>query len=330
LKTSPLIVIGASAGGVSALRSIVSGLGQRFEAPILIVLHVGAHPSLLPEVLTAAGSLGAKHAEHGERIRPRQIYIAPPDHHMMVEDGCVLLKRGPKVNWARPAIDPLFQSAADSYGPNAIGVILSGNLNDGTLGLHAIKRRGGITIVQDPQDAECPDMPRSAAAHVQVDYCSRVADIPGLLVRLSDEHQEAIESSLSAIDESPIMNNDEEFDRPLALACPECGGALRRIEHARMVEFRCHIRHVYTAEILCEAHFDLMEGTLRAAERIVNERAELCRQMAERATSEGTAGEVHLWRAAEAQATDRAIGLRDFVEQDWIRPQAAPAAEPAI
>ena len=143
MKRSPLIVIGASAGGVSALRLLVAGLGPDLAAPILIVLHIGAHRSLLPEVLMTKGLL-VKHAEEGEPILPGHIYIAPSDRHMQIIGGCVQLNRGPKENWARPAIDPLFRSAAQSHGPAAIGVILTGQINDGTLGLGEIKRRDDL------------------------------------------------------------------------------------------------------------------------------------------------------------------------------------------
>ena len=321
MKKFPLIVIGASAGGVNALRAIVQGFGQKLESPILIALHVGAYPSILPELLVSAGAPAAKHAENGEKICPRQIYIAPPDRHMVVENGCVRLTRGPKVNWARPAIDPLFQSAAVHYGTQAIGVILSGTLNDGTLGLQAIKRHGGISVVQDPNDAEYPGMPRSAAHNVEVDYCPKAADIPALLVRLSVELQRTTERlAQPPKEESLPMSNGEEFERPVALMCPDCGGALRRREIGNMVEYRCHIRHAYTAEVLCAAHFTRVEEALRTAERMLNERAELCRQMAASAISQGLTGELESWQAAQTQATDRALEVRDLVEREWTQP----------
>lgn len=319
-------MIGASAGGVTALRTVAAGLHKELAAPVLIVLHIGAHPSLLPEVLSSAGPINAMHAEHDEPIRPGRIYIAPPDCHMTVENGRVRLSRGPKENWARPAIDPLFRSAAEHYGPGAIGVILTGNMNDGTLGLQEIKRRGGITVVQDPGDADFPEMPGNAAANVEVDYCLRAADIPGALNRLvADRH--ATTATADTLQGGPAMTADKELERPIALTCPDCGGALRRNEIGTMVEYRCHIQHVYTAEVLAAAHFDHMEKVLRAAERIVNERAEFCRQMAGRATASGAK---HRWDTACLQADARAHELRDFVEQNWIRPENVDGPDPAI
>ena len=320
MKRSPLIVIGASAGGVSALRLLVAGLGPDLAAPILIVLHIGAHRSLLPEVLMTKGLL-VKHAEEGEPILPGHIYIAPSDRHMQIIGGCVQLNRGPKENWARPAIDPLFRSAAQSHGPAAIGVILTGQINDGTLGLGEIKRRGGITVVQDPNEADYPEMPRSAAANVEIDYCLPLAEIPGLLIRLIAKGQAAMATTTSSTEGGRAMTDGEEFDRPVAVTCPDCGGALRRKEIGTMTEYRCHIQHVYNADVLAEAQFDQMEQLLRAAERSINERAEVCRQMADRANASGAAGNEHRWRAAVIQAADRAHELRDFVERDWLRPQ---------
>ena len=321
MKRSPLIVIGASAGGVSALRLLVAGLGPDLAAPILIVLHIGAHRSLLPEVLNTKGLL-VKHAEEGEPILPGHIYTAPPDRHMRIIDGCVQLDRGPKENWSRPAIDPLFRSAAQSHGPATIGVILTGQINDGTLGLGEIKRCGGITIVQDPNEADYPEMPRSAAANVEIDHCLPLAEIPGLLIRLVAERQAAMATTTPSIPEGGrAMTDGEEFDRPVAVTCPDCGGALRRKEIGTMTEYRCHIQHVYNADVLAEAQFDQMEQLLRAAERSLNERAEVCRQMADRANASGAAGNEHRWRAAVVQAADRAHELRDFVERDWLRPQ---------
>jgi two-component system chemotaxis response regulator CheB len=165
-----VVVIGASAGGVSALQDFVSRLSSPLAVPILGVLHIGAQRSELPMLLNAAGPTPAKHGEDGELIKPGHIYLAPPDRHMIVDEDRIRLTRGPKENWARPAIDPLFRSAALAYGSSAIGVILTGNLNDGSAGLYEIKRRGGIAIVQDPKSADYSGMPENAASQVDIDY----------------------------------------------------------------------------------------------------------------------------------------------------------------
>lgn len=182
-----IVVVGASQGGVRALHALVAALPLEFTAPLLIVQHIGASPSILPSILTKADTRTAAFGQHGERLQEGRIYIAPPDHHMLLRDGTLQLTRGPRENWARPAVDPLFRSAAHHYGPDVIGIVLSGRLNDGTSGLYEIKRHGGIAIVQTPGEAEVDEMPQSALDNVAVDYCLRVAEMPRLLARLTHE-----------------------------------------------------------------------------------------------------------------------------------------------
>src|SRR5262249_37244138 len=152
-------VIGASAGGLDALREIVRPLPADFQAALFVVMHVSAEsPSVLPNILAGVGKLNAVHPEDGEEIMPSHIYVAPPDHHMLIEPGKIRITHGPRENRHRPAIDPLFRTAARSYGQRVLGIVLSGNLEDGTVGLHIIKSEGGTTIVQDPNDATFPGM----------------------------------------------------------------------------------------------------------------------------------------------------------------------------
>jgi two-component system chemotaxis response regulator CheB len=323
---STIIAIGASAGGVDALRSLVAALPEALSVPVLIVLHVGAHRSELPEILNAAGPVPAKHANNYEPISSGHIYVAPPDHHMIVSDGKLRLLRTPKENWARPAIDPLFRSVAQEYGANAIGVILTGSLNDGALGLGEIKRRGGIAIVQDPDDAAYPEMPGSAAAHVALDYRVPLSEMPELLVELVNgkDGKEAVVPNKPSQPEpdrhSPTIEGNK-FDRPLALTCPECGGALHKSEDGTIIKFDCHIGHSYTGEVMASAQFDEMERVMRAAVRFLNERAEFCLEMAEQARLKEPDAAAQ-WEAASKQALDRAYKLRDLVEQDWLMPEA--------
>jgi two-component system chemotaxis response regulator CheB len=328
MERSSIIVVGASAGGVEALRFLATALPGTLTAPVLVVLHIGAHRSELPELLNAVGSMAAKHAEDGEVICPGHIYVAPPDRHVVVAHGRLHLTRGPKENWARPAIDPLFRSVAETYGSNVVGVILTGNLNDGTAGLFEIKRRGGIAIVQDPQDATYPDMPRSAVAHVAPDYCLPLAEIPQLLIELVDGKEGkdvAMVNKLSQhIEQKTEATSAEHFERPLAITCPDCGGALRASETGSIIKFACHIGHTYTAEVMAMAQFEDMEKTMRAAVRCLNERAEFCRLMAGEGPS-ASSGHSAGWDAAHKQALDRAYQLRDFVEQSWLTPESSKA-----
>ena len=185
-----IVVIGASLGGVEAVLALAAALPPDFAAVVFVVLHIGAHKSILPSLLNQVGPLRAYHPWDGMPINAGQIYVAPPDHHLLVEPGHVRLNRGPRENWVRPAVDPLFRSAARAYGPSVIGVILTGGLNDGTAGLFEVKQRGGITVVQDPNEAADPSMPRSALEHVAVDYCLPLQNIPALLLTLIGKRQQ--------------------------------------------------------------------------------------------------------------------------------------------
>lgn len=174
-------------GGVEALQTLVAGLPADIPAALLVVQHIGRNGSILPDLLRRRTRLPVIHARQAERVRGGQIYVAPPDHHLLLEDGVTRLTRGPRENWARPAIDPLFRSAARAYGDCVIGVILTGMLNDGSAGLRAVRAAGGIAVVQEPHDALVPDMPWSALRHAGADYRVPLAEMPGLLTRLAGE-----------------------------------------------------------------------------------------------------------------------------------------------
>jgi two-component system, chemotaxis family, protein-glutamate methylesterase/glutaminase len=189
MSLQDIIVIGASAGGVQALTTLVAELPSNLPAAVFVVLHIGKGQSTLPQILTRAGSLPALHPSNCERIMKGKIYIAPPDCHMLIEPDQIRLSDGPRENRTRPAINPLFRSAALAYGARVIGVILTGTLDDGTTGLAEIKRQGGISIVQDPETADAPSMPSTAIIHVDIDYIVPLIKIPALLVRLSSAAQ---------------------------------------------------------------------------------------------------------------------------------------------
>lgn len=187
-----IVVIGGSAGALGPLKNVVSGLPKEFPAAVFVVIHVwpGAK-SMLPDILSRSGPLPAAHAKDGESIQPGRIYVAVPDCHLLLGRGHVKVRRGPKENLHRPAIDPLFRTAAHNYGGRVVGVILSGGLDDGTAGLLAIKRHSGIAIVQDPSTATAPGMPASAMEHVDIDHVLSVSEIPDILVQLA--HARVIE-----------------------------------------------------------------------------------------------------------------------------------------
>lgn len=169
------------------MEKLFADLPADIPAAILAVLHIGPHASQFPQILNRSASLPAHHAWHSEPVRAGKIYVAPPNHHLLVRRNYLVLSRGPRVNWARPAVDPLFGSAAKTYGSAVVGIVLTGRLNDGTAGLYEIKRHGGITIVQDPGDALCSAMPASALKHVAVDHCIPLADMPRILFEVCTE-----------------------------------------------------------------------------------------------------------------------------------------------
>lgn len=263
------IVIGASAGGFEVVVDIVSQLPADLPAPVFVVLHIPAYrPSQLPSILSKAGPLPAVHPRDGTRIEDGHIYVAPPDHHLLVDDGRIAVKRGPKENGFRPAIDALFRSAAYSYGPGTIGVVLSGALHDGASGLWSIKRLGGIAIVQDPAEAEYPSMPRSALEYVDADYRVLSKEISPLLTRLARElaaEPESIKSRIEKEVEERIAKEVQiaagtnisqqtilDLGELTPFACPECHGALIRILEDKLVRFRCHTGHGFTEDALLE------------------------------------------------------------------------------
>jgi two-component system, chemotaxis family, protein-glutamate methylesterase/glutaminase len=280
--SSRLFVIGASHSGLQALCSLVADLPANFPAPVFIVQHTAREGhSRLPEFLSAAGPLPAAHARSGEFIRPGHIYVAPPDHHMLVRPKYVWLSRGPRENHTRPAVDPLFRSAALAYGAAVVGVVLTGYLDDGTAGAIAVKARGGTVIVQNPAEATAPSMPTSALNHVpDVDHCGNVKEIAALLVQLAGDdpptvasldarvqleiEDRAAEGKMTAADWNVLAG----LGRFSGLSCPECHGPLCELPDKNMLRFRCHCGHAYSAQSLASAkseEADALRSALLAA-----------------------------------------------------------------
>lgn len=292
-----IIVIGASAGGLEALQRLVAGLPQVFPATIFVVWHMPAHGlGILPDVLQRAGPLPAVHPQDGAKVYPGQIYVAPPDRHLLLEDGQVRLTRGPKENHFRPAVDPLFRSAAYSYGARTIGIVLTGALDDGTAGLWTIKDYGGLAIVQDPQEAMFPSMPESALEHVEIDYVRPVAQIGPLLVELTQQSVERGGSSMSkelkiehriALADNALESGVMELGPPSPYTCPECHGTLMQYTTGGLVRFRCHTGHAFSATGLAANVKDSVEESLWNALRAIEESVMLLRQLADQSRATG-------------------------------------------
>jgi len=330
-----IIVVGASAGGIEALRTLVAGLPGDLAASLFVVLHTSPQsPGVLDEILKRAGPLPALMGRDGERIRPSRIYVAPPDHHLLIEPGIVRVTRGPKENRFRPAVDPLFRSAAQVYGPRVIGVILTGGLDDGTAGLWTVKRLGGTAIVQDPEEAIVDSMPRSALKHVKVDYCLPVAEIAPRLVRLVSEPAEEgaykvpeeIEIEVKIAKEDTALEAGVlKLGEPSNYTCPECHGVLLQIKEEKRVRFRCHTGHAFSVDSLMAAVKDGIEEALWSAIRSIEESILLMRHLGEhvRESGNGHAAEQFLKQADEAQRRS------DLVRQAVMHNEEPGAAQPA-
>jgi two-component system, chemotaxis family, protein-glutamate methylesterase/glutaminase len=294
LALRDIIVVGCSVGGVEALQKVVGGLPAGFPGSLFVVLHIAPETySVLPNILSRAGKLPARHAVDGELIRQGRIYVAPPDHHLVLEDGRMRLTRGAKENRHRPAIDPLFRSAARWYGPRVIGVILTGALDDGTAGLMSIKKHGGLAIVQDPEEAFCPSMPHSAVENVEVDHMACLSRIPELLEKAvqqpvsmgngAGENPDLAKEVQYAELEMAAIEDENRPGTPSQFACPECGGVLWEIHETDMLRFRCRVGHAYTASNLDVEQTQAVENALWAALRALEEGASLAKRMAKSA-----------------------------------------------
>lgn len=276
-----IIVIGASAGGVEALSAFVAGLPADFPAAIFIVLHLAAfQKSLLPDILARKGELPVCHALHGEPIKMGQIYIAPPDMHLTIHNGTVAVMRGPKENGHRPAVDPLFRTAARAYGPRVIGVILTGALDCGVAGMMKIKASGGTAVVQDPDEAYCPDMPVNALRHVVVDHIVGIKELAPLLIKLvavpvAMQEFEAVNASLSTPQGKATF-----------LVCPACQGSLTETEESGLLSFSCHVGHRFSLDAILGEQSDALESALWASIRALEESAALAERIAGRSTPE--------------------------------------------
>lgn len=266
-------------------------------------------------LLSRFGPLPAVQAKHGQAIEPGHIYVAPPDLHLLVRNGYMELSHGPRENHTRPAVDPLFRSVARAYGPRAIGVVLSGALGDGAMGLLAIEARGGVTVVQDPDDALIQGMPRAALARVRVKYVLPVAEMPALLDRLVREplHEEQVrekmddtEERASRLAERDIVAQarDERANEVTVYTCPECGGSMWQINENGLIQFNCHVGHAYGAEILLGQMSDDLEAALWRCVRLLVEKATLTRQFAERLRATGQEDRAERL-ADQAQLDDR-------------------------
>ena len=323
LANFELVVIGASAGGVGSLQRLVEHIPAEFPAAILVALHLpDGVRSMLPDILERAGNLPAVHAVNGDRVLPGRIYIAPPGFHLTLQRHHMTVTRGAREHGHRPAIDPLFRSAALAYGPCAIGVVLSGLLDDGTVGLREIKRAGGIAIVQDPRDTEWPSMPQNALNHVDVDYSVPATQIGTLLQQLVMAKPESA-TAMSASDENTAREEVNELTKhrdesqhpgePSPYSCPECGGVLWELRDGELMRFRCRVGHAYTSESLTHEQAMTVEHALWTALRALEEQAAMRRRMADRATRQGLVTSAERYQVRAKELEEQAQQIRNLV-----------------
>ncbi len=266
-----IVVMGASAGGVEALKVVVAGLPANLPASVFVVLHIGNGingQSFLPEILTSAGPLPAVRPTDGERLQRGTIYVAPPDCHLLVAPEHVHLSHGPKENRTRPAINPLFRSAAAAYGERVTGVILTGCLDDGVAGLAEIKRQGGIAVAEDPATAQFPSMPYQATLKVDVDFVVPLSQVADIL------------ATLATTDRGSRKSEEPMEKMPSHLTCPECRGPLSRERQGKIVEYRCRVGHVYSPLAMAEEHRDTVERSLWMSALALEEAAEIAEALA--------------------------------------------------
>lgn len=312
MKKPHVVVIGASAGGVAALLELAAALPPDLPAVLGMVLHVGSAHSILPALLTARASLPAVHPRDGEPLRSGTIYVAPPDHHLLFTPKVARLSRGPRENYARPAIDPLFRTAALHWRERAIGVVLTGELDDGTAGLQAIKECGGIAIVQDPAEAPQASMPASALANVAVDHCLPLAGIAAQLqklIRAAPEPEPAAASSPGATAAAEYLRREQQIFEgnkamehlgavatPSTLTCPDCGGSLWELKDSKPLRYRCHTGHAFIAGTLEHAQKETAEHSLWSSVRALRERELLLRRLARVAQATGDPAQAEVGR----------------------------------
>jgi two-component system chemotaxis response regulator CheB len=319
-----IIVIGASAGGGETLKHLMRDLPGDLPAAVMVVVHVGQQsPGYLPLILAKAGKMPVKTAQDQESLRPGHIYVARTDHHLLVERERLRVVRGPKENRHRPAIDPLFRSAAWSHGPRVVGLVLSGTLDDGTAGLWAIKSCGGMAVVQDPADALFPGMPENALRNVEVDHCLPLAQIPALLTELAHQPIKEMppvlaperlktETQFAMLEKE--MQDMKGMGKLSAFTCPSCNGSLWELQDGELIRYRCHVGHAFSTESLLAEQSETVETALYAALRALEEKAAILRRLAERYQNQLPSFQAD-YEGRAAQLDQQANAIRSLLNQ---------------
>jgi len=319
-----ILAIGTSAGGVDALRFLVSEFPKELPASVLVVIHLSPQfQSSLDAILTQAGPLPARFAEDGMKLERGQIYIGPPNSHMLAEGSQLRLGHGPRENNTRPAIDPLFRSVALCCGNRAVGAVLTGSLGDGASGLHTLHECGGLTVVQDPSDAAHSGMPEAALTKFRPDHVTSLADMPSLFKRLVSEpaglrveprRELAYEVEVARGGAANMSDMDRIGSRSL-LACPDCHGVMWEIQEGSLLRYRCHVGHAYTAELMSLALDENLYRALGSGLRALDERVALADKLYRQAEAAGRTHLAESWREKRAEYERESKILRDSIRR---------------
>jgi two-component system, chemotaxis family, protein-glutamate methylesterase/glutaminase len=312
MKPRRIIVVGSSAGGLQVLNSLIKHFPQDWPAATFIVQHVG-RVSMLPELLQRAHPAVAV-ANHGETVTAGRIYVAPPNHHLLLADGKVQLSKGPRENLHRPSINVLFRSAARTYGPNVIGIVLTGSLDDGSAGLFTIKSKGGLAIVQDPKDAPVPDMPKNALRAVKADFCMPVSKIGPLVVKLVKSRPQTSKRKNGPPAAVMKTTSKSKSGSQPSIVCPECHGPLTQERNGELVEYGCMVGHRFTLDTLTDAHAEALERAMWIAVRSLEERVAIHQSLASRYKDQNQLDRMGVIMETAEQARRDAELLREIAE----------------
>lgn len=314
------MVVGASAGGFQAVADLMSHMPPGLDTAFFVVVHLSSKSvgAVLVQFIQKHTFYRCSLAVNNEHIKKGHVYVAPPDYHLIIKNGYMRIMQGPHENRWRPSIDVLFRSAAAAYDSHTIGIILSGLLDDGTSGMSAIKRSGGICIVQEPHDAEFDDMPNNVLNNVDVDHSIPVSEMGYVLddifskpflnkelrqvpddVKIESEITERMNISMNELDKIGIRSN---------YSCPDCGGALWEMTGDAVPRYRCYTGHTFTGKVLLEKQAEGLEESIWVSIRMLEERRNLLRRMAKKQSGSSVTG-------SELDMNERADELRKHIER---------------
>jgi two-component system chemotaxis response regulator CheB len=313
-----VVVIGASAGGLNSVIEVLAQLNDKVDAAVFVVLHISQISTIdfVIQRIQNNSSFKINAARDGEEIKKGNVYLAVPDKHLLVKKGKVIIGRGTTENRWRPSIDTLFRSAAAAYSARVIGIILSGLMEDGTAGMIAIKKSGGTLIVQDPEEAEYPDMPKSVLGNTEVDYCVRLAAMGAILEeKTNNGREEYLPAPAEVLAEAAIservavnMQSLMEIGDKSPFSCPDCGGGLWNLKDDSFQRYRCHTGHTYSQNELEVKQKQALENTMWIALRMMEERRNLLKKMSVEEKGKG-------WLKSATHKQERAIELEEHINR---------------